>query len=142
MSERDVTDALRLSREHIYGGAEPYAPAVPSFARMLEEHRHEIERETVELLGARAEWRCPACGESVVGPTLRHDEWSSHAPTQPEVDDRPYYYWRPREGGDVTLVRVVRNGRGSLFAVSADWPDSRPLEALGGQWCAVQGPPC
>jgi hypothetical protein len=41
-TNQDYEAALRLSRKHIYGGNEPYAPAVSSFARMLAEHRLEV----------------------------------------------------------------------------------------------------
>jgi hypothetical protein len=50
VTDRDVTDALRLAREYVYHGAEPYAPAVMHYARMLAAHRREIE---AELRGAR-----------------------------------------------------------------------------------------
>ncbi len=43
--ESRIGQARRLSREFIYGGDEPYAPAVPSFVRLLAAHREEVERE-------------------------------------------------------------------------------------------------
>lgn len=39
----DYDAALRLTRKHVYGGNEPYAPAVPRFAAMLAEHRAEVQ---------------------------------------------------------------------------------------------------
>ena len=44
-TDDDYRRALRLSRKYIYGGAEPYAPAVTGFARMLAAHRRELLRE-------------------------------------------------------------------------------------------------
>ncbi len=39
----DISDAVRLARIYLYGGAEPYAPAIYSIATMLMVHRKEIE---------------------------------------------------------------------------------------------------
>ncbi len=42
---RDYDAAERLGRKYLYGGAEPYGPAVTSIAQMLAAYRKEIEEE-------------------------------------------------------------------------------------------------
>lgn len=49
-TNEDYSAALRLSRKHIYGGHEPYAPAIASFARMLAEHRQEVRKQAFHEL--------------------------------------------------------------------------------------------
>ncbi len=50
LDNRDIDIALRLSRKYIYNGAEPYAPAVMSFKRLIGEHRREIARDLLRLV--------------------------------------------------------------------------------------------
>jgi hypothetical protein len=47
----DYDAALRLSREYIYDGHEPYAPAVSGFARMLAAHRRELQGPRADRYG-------------------------------------------------------------------------------------------
>jgi len=54
-TDRDISDAVRLSRKYIYDGFEPYAPAVLAFARMLAAHRAEVLAEVARLVLAPAE---------------------------------------------------------------------------------------
>lgn len=44
-TEADYDAALQLGRKYLYGGAEPYAPAVASIARMLAAYRREVLRQ-------------------------------------------------------------------------------------------------
>lgn len=46
--KRDYDAALRLGRKYLYGGHEPYAPAVTGIARMLAAYRREVVRDLMK----------------------------------------------------------------------------------------------
>ena len=52
-NESDMDAALKLARKHLYGGKEPYGPAVYSIAAMLCEYRIEFSRELAMLNEAK-----------------------------------------------------------------------------------------
>ncbi len=68
--DRDYDAALRLGRKYLYGGHEPYAPAVTSIAQMLaayrEERWHESPYTLVDArliaLNVRSVYRVPGEG--------------------------------------------------------------------------------